>query len=176
MKRLGWMAVLMLGTLGTFAQGFSRQTADGKFYFGGGGSFGSGTNSAANRYVYYSLFPIAGYRITQQFSAGTGVNYQHYSFPDYGSSYSYAQYGISPFLRYNVNQLFFQTEYDIISSPSFIDPSRRIYNRLLFGIGYSQPFSSTGRGAINAIAMYDVLYKQPSVFNSPIVLRVFVTF
>jgi hypothetical protein len=178
MKRLGWIVVLMLGAVSTFGQGFSGQPADKKFYFGGGGSFGSGTNSYSFRYTYYSLFPIVGYRITPQFSAGTGVNYQHYSYPDLGATYS--QYGFSPFLRYNVSQLFFQSEYDIISSPAYDNAgnalARQTYNRLLFGVGYTQPFSDTGRGAINAMAMYDVLYKQPSVFNSPIVLRVFVTF
>ena len=73
MKRLGWIVVLMLGAVSTFGQGFSGQPADKKFYFGGGGSFGSGTNSYSFRYTYYSLFPIVGYRITPQFSAGTGV-------------------------------------------------------------------------------------------------------
>ena len=176
MKWLGVVTVLMLANSAVSAQiGFGGPVTN-KVYVGGGGSFGAGTNSAGIRYSYYSVFPIVGYRITPQLSAGTGVNYQHYGFPDYGSDYSYYQLGISPFLRYNFNQLFFQTEYDIINSPSFYDASRSIYNRLLFGVGYSQPFSSTGRGAINAMAMYDVLYKQPSVFNSPVVIRVFVTF
>ena len=174
MKRLAWIVFVMMCSSGAFAQGFSGQSPDQKFYFGGGGSFGGGTNSQGFRYTYYSVFPVVGYRITPEFSTGTGINWQHYSFPDNGSSYD--QYGVSPFLRYNFKQLFFQTEFDIINSPTFYDDTRSIYNRLLFGIGFSQPFSSTGRGAINAMAMYDVLYRQPSVFNSPFVFRVFVTF
>jgi hypothetical protein len=166
--------ILTFCHVATFAQfGTSRPLGD-KVYVGGGGGFGAGTSAFGYRYTYYSIFPIVGYRITPQFSAGTGVNYTHYGFPDVGVRYN--QFGVSPFLRYNFNQLFFQTEYDIISSPSFDNTARRTYNRLLFGLGYSQPFGGRGRGAVNAMALYDVLYKQPSVFNSPWVFRVFVSF
>lgn len=150
----------------------------GKFYYGGGLSFGAGTNSYGYRYSYITLLPLMGYRVTPDFSVGSGVNWQHYSYPD--NSTSYDQYGISPFMRYNFNQLFFQTEYDILSSPYYDSygtlQSRKIYNRLLFGIGFTQRFSDTGRGAISAMGMYDVLYKLPSAFTSPVVFRVFVTF
>lgn len=178
MKWLGVVMVLMLANVGASAQiGFGGPVTN-KVYFGGGGSFGAGTNSYGFRYSYFSVFPIIGYRITPQFSTGTGINYQHYSYPDLGENYD--QYGLSPFLRYNFNQLFFQTEYDIISSPAYDYTgnvlARKVYNRLLFGVGFSQPFSKNGRGAINAMAMYDVLYRAPSAFNSPVVMRVFVTF
>ena len=159
-----------------------------KFYFAGGGGFGAGTSGGA-RYTYYSLFPIIGYRVTPQFTAGTGFNYQHYGYPDFGISLN--QYGITPFLRYTFNQqgdsqsprmngVFFQTEYDYISSPTVnyntgqVENGRQWFSRLLFGVGYSQPIGR--RSALNAMVMYDVLYKQPSVFSSPIVVRVFFSF
>jgi hypothetical protein len=182
MRRLGMLVVLIMYCGMASAQvGFGGSITE-RLYFGGGGSFGAGTNYYNNRYTYYSIFPIIGYRVTPQFSAGTGFNLQHYGYPDLGPSYSYTQYGVSPFLRYNFNQLFFQTEYDAINSATFDnttgypETSRKIYSRLLFGLGFSQPFRENGRGAINAMVMYDVLYRQPSVFNSPVVARVFVTF
>lgn len=177
MKTVCAVAVLLMTASVTFAQSVGGSMGN-KFYYGGGFSLGAGTNSYGQKYSYYSLFPVLGYRITPEFSMGTGVNYQHYSYPDFGVSYN--QYGISPFARYNFSNLFFQTEYDAINSPTYDAAGQltntQFYSRLLFGIGWWQPFSEQGRGAINAMVMYDVLYRQPSVFNSPIVARVFVTF
>ncbi len=178
MKRAGWIVVFLCASTGAFAQMFSGQTSDKKLYYGLGGTFGAGT-SGGYRYNYYSIFPVIGYHITPELSAGTGLTYQHYGWPDV--DYSYSQYGVMPFLRYNFKQLFFQTEYDLISSPNvyypgYGDGQRQAYSRLLFGVGYSLPLSQSGRGAIHALAMYDVLWHQPSVFASPIVARVFVTF
>jgi hypothetical protein len=146
-----------------------------KFYFGGGGGFGIGTG-----YNYFSLFPIAGYRITDDFSVGTGLQYLRYNYTyTYTGSVSYTQYGVSPFARYNFSSLFFQTELDFISSPAINNGTnnfeRGTYERLLFGIGYSSPMGR-GHSSINVLAMYDVLYKQPSVFQSPFVFRVFFIF
>jgi len=82
-------------------------------------------------------------------------------------------------VRYSINPLFFQAEYDLINAPSYGGPSgtdiiRSNYSRLLFGIGYAFPLGR--RGAMNALAMYDVLYKVPSVFSSPYVIRIYFTF
>lgn len=156
-----------------------------KLYLGGGGGFGAGTSGGA-RYTYYALFPMIGYRITPQFLVGTGFNYQHYGYPDFGLSLN--QYGVAPFLRYTFNNqddsqtpkfngVFFQTSYEYISSPTVnyftgkVENGRQWFSRLLFGVGYSQPIGR--RSALNAMVMYDVLYKQPSVFSSPILVRVF---
>lgn len=148
-----------------------------KFYFAGG--LGGGTGTGANgRYVFYSLFPIIGYKVNPQVIIGTGITYQHYGYTDLNISLN--QYGIGPFFRYNFSQLFFQSEYDYISSPTInyatgrLENGHQFFSRLLFGVGYSQPLR--GRSAINALIMYDVLYVQPSVFASPIVARVFFSF
>src|SRR5882762_77434 len=84
-------------------QGNSSSRELPKFYFGGGGGLGFGTG-----YNYYSLFPIAGYRVTDAFSVGTGFTYQRYNYTQ-PYSYSFTQYGLTPFLRYNFNPLFVQT-------------------------------------------------------------------
>ena len=154
-----------------------NQRSDSKFdwskiYFGGGGSFGFGTG-----YNYFSLFPIAGYRITDNFSVGTGITYDRYTFK-YTYKYTLTQYGVTPFLRYNIQPVFFQTEYDLINSPITTingETERSNFSRFLVGIGYMSQIGS-GRSAFNILAMYDLLYKTPSVFQSPVVLRVFVTF
>lgn len=145
-----------------------------RVYFGGGMSFSSGVSGTAGRYTYIGLYPIVGYMVTNQFSVGSAITYQHYSYPDVGQTID--QYGISPFMRYNFGQVFVYSEYMILNSASY-DPNspRKIYNRWLNGIGYQQPLGK--RGAINAMALYDVLYSQSNtIFPSPWVFRVFFSF
>ncbi len=145
-----------------------------RVYFGGGLGFSSGTTSYSGRYTYLGLYPVVGYMVTNQFSVGAAITYQHYSYPDVGQTVN--QYGISPFARYNLGQVFLYSEYMILSSPSY-DPNspRKIYNRWLNGLGYQQPLGK--RAALNAMALYDVLYNSSErVFTSPWVFRVFVSF
>ena len=143
-----------------------------RLYFAGGGGFGSGTNVGGQRYNYYSLFPTIGYRVKPEFLLGTNISYSKYSFPDFGVSYD--QLGVAPFARYYLEQLFFQLEYDKISSSTLDNQPRRYYDRLLVGVGYSQPLGK--RSAINAMGLYDLLYQQNGVFQSPFVFRVFFSF
>jgi hypothetical protein len=179
MKRWAWTFGLVLAFGIVSAQQGTMSPAR-RMYFGVGGGFGAGTNTSGFRYNYYSVFPVIGYRVTDQFSAGAGLNYLHYGYPDFGPAYSYSQYGFMPFIRYNFNQLFFQMEYDMISSPTIDnttglpETTKKLFSRLLFGLGYYAPMGK--QTAINVMAMYDVLYHNPSPFNSPVVLRVFVTF
>jgi len=147
------------------------QSPQRKFYFGIGGGFGLGTG-----YNYYSVLPVVGYRVTDNFSLGASFTYQRYNYTGtYG--YSFTQYGAGPYLRYNFNSFFAQTEYDIINSPSY-DANNEIihanYSRWLLGIGYN--FTQGSRSSLVGVVMYDVLYRVPSVFNSPIVTRVYFTF
>ncbi len=145
-----------------------------RIYFGGGVGLNGGRDGYGNNYFYVALSPIVGYMVTPQFSVGTGVNWQHYSYPDVDIKIN--QYGVSPFVRYNFGKLFAYSEYNLINTPSFYDLNKRSnYDRLLLGLGYSQPLGR--RGAINAMALYDVLYNQADrVFASPWVFRVFFSF
>lgn len=150
----------------------ASQSPQNKFYFGGGGGFGAGTDVNGNSYNYYSLLPMIGYRFDAQFSAGASFTYQRYNYPSLNTSFT--QYGFGPFLRYTVNPAFFQAEYDVINAPAYGNNNEIIrsnYTRFLLGVGYMFPIGK--RSAVNAMAMYDLLYKAPSVFNSPIVVRVF---
>lgn len=143
-----------------------------RVYFGGGGSFGGGRDLYGNRYTYISVSPLVGYRITIPWSAGLGVNYIYYRFPD--NNVTLNQYGASPFMRYQFGKLFAYAEYSLISVPKFDNSSRKVYDRLPIGLGYSIPIGS--KASLNAMALYDLLYdKKNSVFYSPWVFRVFVS-
>jgi hypothetical protein len=142
-------------------------------YFGGGFGLNSGSINGVN-YFYFGVSPIIGYMITPQLSAGTGLSWNRTSYSDSRGTVL-NQYGISPFVRYNFNQLFAYGEYNYISTPTLISTQTRTFNRMLLGLGYTQ--SIGGRGAINAVALYDVLYDQSEgAFASPWVFRVFFSF
>lgn len=150
-----------------------------RFYLGGGFGLNTGRDSnTGSNYFFIAVNPVVGYMITPKLSSGLGINWQRTSYekPDF----TLDQFGLSPFLRYNFNQLFAYGEYNFISTPRYnlttfklSDPV--IFNRLLLGLGYSQPIGK--RGSINVIGMYDVLYKpEERIFGSPWVYRVFFSF
>jgi hypothetical protein len=143
-------------------------------YIGGGFGLSGGRDAFGNNYFFIALNPIIGYMVKPQFSVGTGINWQRTSYSDINLTLD--QYGVSPFARYNFGgQLFGYGEYNYISTPTFISSERRSFSRMLLGLGYSQPFG--GRGAVNVVALYDVLYNQADrAFASPWVFRVFFSF
>jgi hypothetical protein len=149
-----------------------------RVYFGGGGGF-SGGSSNGIRYYSISVTPVVGYMLTSQASVGTAVAYQRTTYQDY--NFNYVQYGVMPFVRYNFSDFFLTAEYNYINLPDvtsssggFSSGDRMFRSRMLLGAGYSQPLG--GRARLNAMALYDVLYRQPSVFQSPWVFRVFFSF
>jgi len=152
-----------------------RSTLKERLYFGGGLGFSTGTG-----YTQFSLNPLIGYMVNPRFSAGGVLNYQNYIYSFTNPSTSIQQYGISPFARYKLSpELFMYGEFNIINAPSFITSAseRAIYTRLPVGLGYV--FSSgNGRGSLNAIALYDLIYKNNTsfIFQSPWVIRVFFTY
>lgn len=175
MKKLLVCVVWMLCSVWAFGQRTfdenSKPSWKERVYFGGGLTFSSGTNAYSGRYTYVGLYPILGYMMTNKLSVGSAITYQYYSYPDVGSSVT--QYGISPFVRYNIGQVFLYSEYMILNSPTF-DPNspRKIYNRWLMGLGYQMPLGK--RSSLNVMGLYDVLYNTSErVFTSPWVFRVF---
>ncbi len=144
-----------------------------RIYFGGGLGLNGGTDSYGNRYFYVGLYPIVGYMVNNQFSVGTGISYQYYSYPDFDQSYS--QYGISPFARYSFGQVFLYSEYSLLNTPTTNNAIRKNYSRLLLGVGFTQPLGQ--RSALNVMGLYDVLWVRTDLaFASPWVLRIFFTF
>lgn len=182
MKKLALLVMVIFGAIGVQAQ-YNQSTRKGsglsldRFYFGGGGGLGAGTDAYGYQYTYFSLLPVVGYRVTDQFSVGASITFQQYNYKNTPiGNYSFTQYGIGPFARYSFEQVFFQVEYDIINAPSYNSYGEVVhanYSRLFLGMGYSLPLGR--KGAVNVLAMYDVLYRLPSVFNSPFVLRIYFT-
>ena len=173
MKNICCIVVLISLSLACLAQrqidADAPHTLKERGYFGGGLGLSGGTG-----YFYFALNPIVGYMFTPNFSAGTGINYSSTTYTNISPSRSVNQYGISPFLRYNFDQLFMYGEYNYLSSNFINSTDRRFIDRLLLGIGYSQPLGN--RGAVNVVALYDVLYQQNvSPFASPWVFRAFFT-
>jgi len=144
-----------------------------RLYFGGGGGFSAGSDTYGNKYTYISISPLVGYRLTLPWSAGVQVMYSTYRYTQLG--YNLSQYGISPFTQYRFGKLFAHAEYQAISAPSLNNTElRTMYSRLPLGLGFTQPIGP--RAAINAVALYDVLYnKRTSVFPSPFIVRVYIT-
>ena len=145
-----------------------------RIYTGGGVAFNGGSDAFGNRYFYFAVNPIVGYMVTPKFSVGTGVTWQRFAYTQ-PIKLNIDQYGVSPFMRYNFDQLFAYGEYNLINTPVFLGTGeRRNFDRLLLGLGYSQPIGP--RSKINLMALYDVLYdNQEHAFASPWVFRVFFT-
>ena len=144
-----------------------------RLYFGGGLGLNGGTDSYGNRYFFVGLYPIIGYMVNNQFSVGTAITLQYYSYPDVDQEI--IQYGLSPFARYNFGQVFLYGEYMFLSTPTYVNAQRKVFDRLLLGVGYSQPIGA--RGSLNVMGLYDVIWKQQDfAFASPWVFRVYFSF
>lgn len=147
-----------------------------RVFVGGGGGLGGGTDVFGNRFFRISVSPVIGYMVTDKVSMGTSVVYNSINYSDLG--FRYKQYGIMPFIRYNLDDLFLTAEWNYLNVPrlSFngnYDVTERLnVTRMLAGAGYSKPIG--GRSRVNVVGLYDLAYKR-QYFASPWVLRVFFT-
>ena len=171
---MGWIFLFL--TITCFAQKDldSKPSWQSRFYKGGGGGFSGGSNGIG-KFFSVSVSPVVGYMLSPQASIGTGVIYQKTQYTDINLSYS--MWGVTPFIRYNFNNLFLISQYNYLNLPSyaFNGGTERVFrSRMLFGGGYTVPVSNRLR--LNAVAMYDVLYRSGNGFASPWVFQVFFTF
>ena len=174
MKKICCIVVLISLSLACLAQrqidADAPHTLKERGYLGGGFGLNGGTG-----YFYVALNPIGGYMVTPKLSAGLGLNWSMTTYTNSTPSQSFSQYGVSPFLRYNFDQLFMYAEYNYLSTNVAGSTERKFVDRLLLGLGYSQPLG--GRSTVNVVGLYDVLYKAgTSYFASPWVIRVYFTF
>lgn len=179
MRSLSVISLLLLTSITAFAQrdvdkstGWSLKE---RMYFGLGlGGLGFGQDRRFGTYYSIGLTPMTGYMIARNFSGGLAFEYQYQGFPQ--QKMNITRYGWYPYLRYNVKNFFVQTDYDWYNIDNIYTPEkdRGFYNRFMGGIGYI----SKGRGnsAVNFLLSYDFLYLNPSQFNSPISIRIFMTF
>lgn len=192
MKKIVFVALLLVGFSGAMAQevynssgkaNYKKKKESGydpdKLIIGGGMnlSFGSG-------YANIGVSPIVGYRFKKKFSAGVGVGYQYYKFPEYIDQFNNVHFAymnmVYPNLwaRYFVYRNFFVNgtyEYDFITRKSPLDnkgainqTTSHVTNQcFLAGIGLRQPLG--GRISFYGELYYDVLQGEYSPYprNSP---------
>ncbi|MDN5212325.1 hypothetical protein QQ020_09705 [Fulvivirgaceae bacterium BMA12] len=138
-----------------------------RVYVGGNVSMQFGT------FTYLELSPLAGYMITNMFSAGLGVTYRYISIRDV--DFNTSIYGGRVFARHNLGEQFFlYTEYESLRNElRFGDGTRREWVPGFFvGGGLFQPIGNSGVG-FAVTALYNFSYDEiRSPYNSPWVFRV----
>jgi hypothetical protein len=140
------------------------------------GGIGFGTNSYYGKYFSIGATPMAGYMIAKNLSAGLAFNYQYTNYSDL--KINSTVYGYYPFLRYNIKMFFIQVDKDWYNVPVIDlrthEKLRNTYERFFVGLGYMSP--SGQRSKFNILLSYDFQYSNVGVFNSPLSLRMFLTF
>lgn len=128
-----------------------------------GGGFGMGFSNFQD---HIAVSPVIGYSFTRKFMGGMGLSYQFVKYKNVvpGKDINANNFGINPFLRFNVVQGFFlQTEYEHLNY-EFITPSlettRQAFNSFLGGGGYIQPIGRNA--ALFAMALYNFNFQNPA--------------
>lgn len=139
------IAVLILFSLCkiSFAQQLETDVPN-RWYFGGnvGAYFGDVTD--------IEISPLVGYRLTHNFSIGTGMTYIYYNYQDpYGyQSYSTNMWGLRFFAREMVYRNFFaygEMEFLNLNEPNIVSGELHNYtiSTPFVGVGFSQPLGGT---------------------------------
>lgn len=141
-----------------------------RWYFGGG--LGAGFGDV----TFVTVAPFAGYRVTDDFSVGAGLQYRYRHDDRFGRDLNTTDYGGSLFARHRVTGPFFvQGEYEYLSYQYFNSRSEKArtgVSSLLAGGGISQPLGS--HASFFALALYNFSYagySAPAPYSSPWVIR-----
>jgi hypothetical protein len=177
--------ILLLSLVCTFSLVFAQRDIDEssnwsikeRGYLGLGiGGLGFGSSNTYGRYFSVGVTPMAGYMIAKNLSGGLAFDYQYSNYSDL--KITNTVYGLYPFLRYNVKMFFVQVDKDWYSVPVINlrtrEKKRETLERFFVGVGYSSPAGQ--RSAFNILLSYDFQYTNLSAFNSPLSLRMFLTF
>lgn len=153
-----------------------------------GGNFGLQLGTITN----IELSPLVGYKITPDFSAGTGIRYEFYrtsgKYSYYQNSYSTSIYGSSVFTRYMFfrdlgeklrlgtgSALFAHAEYEVLSlekkyfeypPPPPDTEGRFIVQSVLVGGGLFQPVGR--RGGVLFMVLWNLNESFDSPYSNPI--------
>ena len=128
--------------------------------FGGnlGGSFGNPS--------YFQLNPMVGYRTTQWWINGIGLNYTYFS----TNAYRENIYGASVWTRATVfKTLFAHSEFEILKRSAFDgfgNTAEATVPVWLVGAGYNSGGSRLG---LSAMIMYDLIQDPNSPYNQPMI-------
>lgn len=145
-------------------RGSSRAPFWDKVYVGGniGLQFGTVT--------FIEVSPLAGYKFTEDFSAGVGITYQYYRYKDNFYDFETNVYGARVFGRYLfTDNLFGHVEYEHLSLEAFdFFPRRRVeVGSLLAGGGYMQRLGANS--AIVAMILYNFTESVYTPYQNPII-------
>ena len=136
-------------------QGLSNLSFRERITFNVGGGFMLG-----NTYSNINIQPQVGYRITKNFTAGIGSNFQYYK-NTYISSDAFLIYGGNAFARYRISkEIFVQSEYQMLNF------QQQWGQYALIGGGY------TPAAGLYVSAYYLLLYPSNNIYNAPYVVRV----
>lgn len=128
-----------------------------------GGSVGLSLGS----YTNINISPIIGVRLTDQFYAGAGIEYQYtrYKYPD--GNLTASQYGGRLFGQYNIiPQFYLHSEFSMINMEyySFNREQRSFIPFLYVGGGYRQMLSD--RSFVSFQVLFDVIQDKNSPYKS----------
>jgi hypothetical protein len=133
---------------------------------------GGGLGLQFGDYTYIQIAPILGYRVTDQFHAGIGLNYTYYKYNDRAYNYKYETsiYGGSVWTRYFfLENLFGEATFEMLNmdvpGPNY-ELVRDNIPVLMVGGGYAQ--SIGGQSALLLRILWDVIEDPYSPYANPI--------
>lgn len=163
-------ALLLLVLAGPAAAQVSISSGHDRWFFGGGLGLGFGDVS------YVTVSPFAGYRLTDAWSVGAGLQYRYRSDTRFDRDLSTTDVGGSLFTRYQLPGPFFvHGEYEYLSYQYYrsnLTKTRTGVSSVLVGGGLSR---SLGRNAsFFAMVLYNLSYSSydtVSPYSSPWTVR-----
>jgi hypothetical protein len=169
MKKIFGLLIIGMGIM----QFSMAQDSDGKGFDKSKLFVGGGLGLAFGTYTIVNVSPLVGYRFSELFAAGVGINYSYYGYNDGYWNYKQSYAGMSIFGRvYPVRQFFIQvqpeenymwyTQSGIGSNQDQTYKINKFVPSLLMGGGAAIP--TGGNGAITISVMYDVLQNQYSPY------------
>ena len=145
-----------------------------------GGGFGKGFSS---QYDYISVSPIIGYKLSPRLASGVSLIYRYTNYKYVTPNISANDFGISPFLRFQVyGPLFLHAEYEYLNNEYVTyggQSVRQNFSSFMAGGGFFQPIGR--RAGFFAVALYNFSYRNPTSpndyypYSSPLVIRAGVT-
>ena len=133
---------------------------------------GGGIGLQFGDYTYVQITPILGYRVTDKFHAGIGLNYTYYKYNDkyYNYKYETSIYGGSIWTRYFIiENLFAEATYEVLNM-DVPGPNNELVRDnipvLMVGGGYAQ--SIGGQSMLLLRVLWDVIEDPYSPYANPI--------
>lgn len=182
MKKILILLIVLAATSSTFAQ-WGDEEMDEKANWQQRVFTGGGLGMAFSSYQdYISISPLIGYMISPKLAAGVQFQYRYSKYKAYTPKISTNDYGISPFVRYNVfSPIFLHAEYEYLNYeyPNYQNTSetfREGYNSFMAGGGFFQPVGR--RAGFYVLALYNFNYSASNTntpYDSPLIIRAGIT-